>query len=113
MHSKTAAHQVPQPSKARVLMRKARGVDAYWTYVRLRGTQRVRFRNPLKRGFSSARRTGAMCTGVHELLWNAADEVPQPSKARVLMRKARDADVYWSTLGIAERSASGSATYTA
>ena len=25
------------------------------------------------------------------------------------MRKARDADVYWSTLGIAERSASGSA----
>ena len=41
---------------------------------------------------------------------NAADEVPQPSKARVLMRKARDADVYWSTLGIAERSASGSAT---
>ena len=29
------------------------------------------------------------------------------------MRKARDADVYWSTLGIAERSASGSATYTA
>ena len=26
-------------------------------------------------------------------------------KKRVLMRKARDADVYWSTLGIAERSA--------
>ena len=94
-------------------MRKAHGVDAYWTYVRLRETQRIRFRNPLKRGFSSARRTGAMCTGVHERLWNAADEVPQPSKTRVLMRKARDADVYWSTLGIAERSASGSATYTA
>ena len=51
MHSKTAAHQVSLPSKARVLMRKARGVDAYWTYVRLRGTQRIRFRNPLKRGF--------------------------------------------------------------
>ena len=43
--------------------------------------------------------------------WNAAGEVPQPTKKRVLMRKARDADVYWSTLGIAERSASGSATY--
>ena len=51
-----------------------------------------------------------MCTGVHETLENAADEVPQPTKTRVLMRKARRADVYWSTLGPAERSASGSAT---
>ena len=31
------------------------------------------------------------------------------SKTQVLACKARDADVYWSTLGIAERSASGSA----
>ena len=40
-----------------------------------------------------------------------ADEVPHPTKKRVLMRKARRADVYWSTLGPAERSASGSATH--
>ena len=42
---------------------------------------------------------------------NAADEVPHPTKKRVLMRKARDADVYWSTLGIAERSGRGSASH--
>ena len=44
-------------------------------------------------------RVGRLTRGVH--LWNAADEVPQPTQTRVLMRKARDADVYWSTLGIA------------
>ena len=42
---------------------------------------------------------------VHEHLWNAAHQVPQLLKKQVLTRKARDADVYWSTLGIAERSA--------
>ena len=31
-------------------MRKAPGGDAYWTYVSLPGTQRIRFRNPLKAG---------------------------------------------------------------
>ena len=41
-------------------MRKAPGGDAYWTYVSLPGTQRIRFRFPLKRGFSSARRPEAM-----------------------------------------------------
>ena len=40
-----------------------------------------------------------------------AEEVPHPTKKRVLMRKARRADVYWSTLGPAERSASGSAAH--
>ena len=46
-------------------------------YSRSCGTQRIRFRNPSKRRFSGARRTGAMCTGVHERLWNAAPEVLQ------------------------------------
>ena len=68
-------------------------------------------RIPLKRRFSRARRAESMCTGgVHETPRNAAREVPQLLKKRVLMRKARRADVYWSTLGPAERSASGSAT---
>ena len=52
-----------------------------------------------------------MCTGVHELLWNTAHQVPLPTKARVLMRKAPGGDVYRGTLASRERSASGSATY--
>ena len=47
---------------------------------------------------------------VREPLENAADEVPHPIKERVPMRKARRADVYWGTLGPAERGASGSAS---
>ena len=42
-----AAREVPLPTKTRVLMRKAPGGDAYWTYVSLPGTQRIRFRDPL------------------------------------------------------------------
>ena len=44
-----AADEVPQLTKTRVLTRKAPGGDAYWTYVSLPGTQRIRFRTHKKR----------------------------------------------------------------
>ena len=76
--------EVPHPAKTRVLMRKAR----------------VTFRSPLKRRFSPARRREAQRTGrtpkvrtARKPPENAAGEVPQPTKKRVLMRKARGCDV--------------------
>ena len=90
-------------------------------------TKRTRFRYIQISGFWPARRREAMrtrCTpqvrtareppdterSLRRAPWNAAGQVPLPTKKQVLMRKARRADVYWSTLGPAERSASGSAT---
>ena len=43
MPSKHSANEVPQPTKKRVLVRKAPGDDAYWTYVSLPRTQPARF----------------------------------------------------------------------
>ena len=65
-----SGRQVTQPTKERVLVRKAHRCDV--------------------------RGAGLWPTGVHERLWNAADEVP-PLQTRVLMRKAHRAVVYWST----------------
>ena len=45
-----AAGQVPLHAHTRVLVRKAHRCDAYWMYVSTCGTQRTRFRNPLKAG---------------------------------------------------------------
>ena len=78
-----AAHQVPHPTKMRVLVRKAsradaRGAGLWPTEIREPPENAAhQVPHPLKRGFSSARRPEAMRTGVREPLENAADEVPQ------------------------------------
>ena len=56
------------------------------------------------------RGAGLWPTGVREPLENAADEVPHPTKTRVLVRKAPGGDVYWSTLASRERGGRGSAS---
>ena len=76
-------------------------------YMRLRGTQRVRFRTHKKRVLMRKARDAdvywstlgiahgaGLATSPVE---NAAHQVPQPIKTRVLTRKAHGADVYWST----------------
>ena len=103
-----AACEVP-PLLTRVLMRKAPGGDVYWSTLASR-ERSGRGSASTKSGFSRARRTEPMCTGVHEAPWNAAREVP-PLLTRVLVRKAPGGDVYWSTLASRERSGRGSATH--
>ena len=60
----------------------------------------MRFRIPLKRGFSRVRRTEPMCTGVHEAPWNAAREVPQLTKTQVLAGKASGGAAYWTYVSL-------------
>ena len=89
------------PSQKQVLTRNVRRADAYWTYVRPCATPRVRFR-PSKGGFSSTRLTESMCEmralGLLEYMSLCRTQRLRfcSSKKRVLMRKARRVDAYWT-----------------
>ena len=65
---------VPQPTKKRVLTRKAHGADV--------------------------RGAGLWPTGVHEAPWNAAREVPQLTKMQVLAGKASGGAAYWTYVSL-------------